>query len=228
VKSAAAPRDAEWQLRLPDSPKSGTAPRLYTESEMDEIKITGEPSAAGDRCKFTVDRPLAAGESAFFGSLQDVRFSPLAADLLALPGIESVLIADNTVTVDAAHPVDWPALKIGSVIRDHIRSGQPIVAREYFGELPSEGDLKWVIGDLLDRQINPAVAAHGGFVELIDVRRNNVYIRLGGGCQGCGAADVTLKQGIEKAIRDLVPRVGEILDTTDHAAGRNPYYSPSK
>ena len=195
---------------------------------MDEIKITGEPSTSGDRCKFTVDRPLLADESAFFGNAEDARLSPLAADLLALPGVESVLVADNTVTVSAVHPVDWPALKIGNVIRKHIQGGEPIVAPGYFEQLPSEGDLKWVIGDLLDRQINPAVAAHGGFVELIDVRKNNIYIRLGGGCQGCGAADITLKQGIEKAIRELVPRVGEILDTTDHAAGRNPYYSPSK
>lgn len=195
---------------------------------MDEIKITGEPSAAGDRCKFTVDRPLLPGESAFFGSREDAALSSLAGDLLALPGVESALIADNTVTVSAPHPVDWPAMGIGNVIRKHIRNGQPIVSAGYFEGLPSEGDLRWAIGDLLEREINPAVASHGGFVELIDIRRNNVYIRLGGGCQGCGAADVTLKQGIEKAIRDLVPRVGEILDTTDHAAGRNPYYSPSK
>ena len=195
---------------------------------MDEIKITGEPSNTGDRCKFTVDRQLLAEDSAFFGNAEDARLSPLAADLLRVPGLDSVLIADNTVTVSAVQPVDWPALGLGNVIRKHIRSGQPIVATEYFEAIPSEKDLKWAIGDLLDREINPAVAAHGGFIELIDVRKNNVYIRLGGGCQGCGAADITLKQGIEKAIRDLVPRVGEILDTTDHAAGRNPYYSPAK
>jgi len=195
---------------------------------MDEIRITGEPSAAGDRCKFIVDRALLPDDSAFFGNAGDTRLCPLAADLLSLAGVESVLIADNTVTVSALQPVDWPAMGIGNIIRKHIRGGQPIVSPAYFEDLPSERDLKWAIGDLLDRQINPAVAAHGGFVELIDVRKNNVYIRLGGGCQGCGAADITLKQGIEKAIRDLVPRVGEILDTTDHAAGRNPYYSPAK
>jgi Fe-S cluster biogenesis protein NfuA len=193
-----------------------------------EIKITGEPSATGDQCKFLVDRPLLPDESAFFAGASDARPSPLAGELLGIAGIESVLIADNAVTASASHPVDWPALGIGNVIRKHIRSGQPIVSGAYFEGLPSEGDLKWAIGDLLEREINPAVAAHGGYVELIDVRRNNVYLRLGGGCQGCGAADVTLKQGIEKAIRDLVPRVGEILDTTDHAAGRNPYYSPAK
>ena len=193
-----------------------------------EIKITGEPSASGDSCKFTVDRPLLPNESAFFANRSDASLSPLADELLGLAGVESVLVADNTVSVGAAHPMDWPALGIGNVIRKHIRSGQPIVSTSYFEDLPSEGDLKWAIGDLLEREINPAVAAHGGFVELIDVKKNNVYLRLGGGCQGCGAADVTLKQGIEKAIRDLVPRVGEILDTTDHAAGRNPYYSPAK
>jgi Fe-S cluster biogenesis protein NfuA len=193
-----------------------------------EIKITGEPSASGDRCKFTVDQPLLPNESAFFANRSEARLSPLADELLGLAGVESVLIADNTVSVSAAHAVDWPALGIGNIIRKQIRSGQPIVSASYFEDLPSEGDLKWAIGDLLEREINPAVAAHGGYVELIDVKKNNVYLRLGGGCQGCGAADVTLKQGIEKAIRDLVPRVGEILDTTDHAAGRNPYYSPAK
>ncbi|HYX22424.1 MAG TPA: NifU family protein [Thermoanaerobaculia bacterium] len=194
----------------------------------EEIRITGEPSRTGDRCAFTVDRPLFPGESAHFGDAASAGHSLLAAEILAIPGVESVLIADNMVTVSAAHAVDWPALGIGNVIRKHIRSGGPIVSEEYFRNLPAEGDLKWAIRDLLERQINPAVAAHGGYVELIDVRKNNVYLRLGGGCQGCGAADVTLKQGIEKAIRELAPVVGEILDTTDHAAGRNPFYAPSK
>ncbi|MGH9368965.1 MAG: NifU family protein [Thermoanaerobaculia bacterium] len=195
----------------------------------DEIKITGDPSTSGDRCRFVVDRPVLPDASAFFADSKEAhRHSPLAAELLSIPGIESALLAENAVTVATAHAVDWPALGIGHVIRKHLRSGVPIVAPAYFDTLPSEGDLKWAIGDLLEREINPAVAQHGGWVELIDVKKNNVYIRLGGGCQGCGAADVTLKQGIERAIRDLVPAVGEILDTTDHASGRNPYYSAAK
>ena len=192
------------------------------------VKITGEPSEQGDRCRFLVDRAVLPGESAFFGDPQAAETSPLAGELLKMPGVESVLIADNAVTVTASYGVDWPALGIGNVIRKHLGSGAPVVSPQYFEEIPAEGDLKWAIADLLNREINPAVAQHGGFVELIDVKKNNVFIRMGGGCQGCGAADVTLRQGIEKAIRGLVPRVGEILDTTDHAAGRNPYYSPSK
>ena len=195
----------------------------------DDIKIKGEPSTTGERCRFEVDRALLPDESAFFSDgAAAANVSPLAGELLAIPGVASVLIADNVVTLDAEYAVDWPALGVGNVIRRHLRSGAPIVARSYFESLPAEADLKWAIGDLLAREINPAVASHGGYVELIDVKKNNVYIRLGGGCQGCGAADVTLKQGIEKAIRGLAPSVGEILDTTDHAAGRNPYYSPAK
>jgi len=195
----------------------------------DEIRITGEPSSSGDRCRFLVDRPVLPDASAYFEDRDAAaRTSPLASELLGIPGVVSVLISDNVVTVNTAHPVDWPALGIGNVIRKHLRNGEPGVSADYFEGLPSEGDLKWAIGDLLEREINPAVAQHGGWVELIDVKRNNVYLRLGGGCQGCGAADVTLKQGIEKAIRGLAPSVGEIMDTTDHGSGRNPYYAPSK
>jgi Fe-S cluster biogenesis protein NfuA len=194
----------------------------------DEIQIRGEPLGAGESCRFTVDRPVLPGEAAFFAGAESAKSSPLAADLLALPGVTSVLIAEETVTLDAGDAIDWPALGAGNVIRKHLRAGRPIVSASYFDGLPSESDLKWAIDDLLSREINPAVATHGGWVELIDVKKNNVYLRLGGGCQGCGAADVTLKQGIAKAIRDLAPAVGEILDTTDHAAGRNPYYAPAK
>ncbi len=89
-------------------------------------------------------------------------------------------------------------------------------------------DLKTKVQQLIDSMINPAVAGHGGFVDLIDVKDNKVYLQMGGGCQGCGAADVTLKSGIERLIKEELPEVEEVLDTTDHASGANPYYAPSK
>ena len=76
--------------------------------------------------------------------------------------------------------------------------------------------------------INPAVAGHGGFVELVDVQDNRRLSAMGGGCQGCGAADVTLKSGIERLIKEELPEVVEVLDATDHASGSNPYYTPGK
>jgi len=92
----------------------------------------------------------------------------------------------------------------------------------------SATDLKEKVQTLIDTMINPAVAGHGGFVDLIDVKDNKVYLQMGGGCQGCGAADVTLKSGIERLIKEELPEVEEVLDTTDHASGTNPYYAPSK
>ena len=89
-------------------------------------------------------------------------------------------------------------------------------------------ELKTRVQELIDTMINPAVAGHGGFVELIDVTDNRVYLQMGGGCQGCGAADVTLKSGIERLIKEEIPEIEEVLDTTDHAAGSNPYYVPGK
>jgi Fe/S biogenesis protein NfuA len=89
-------------------------------------------------------------------------------------------------------------------------------------------DLKTRVQELIESMINPAVAGHGGFVELVDVQDNRVYLQMGGGCQGCGAADVTLKQGIERLIKEEIPEITEVLDATDHAAGSNPNYTPGK
>lgn len=91
-----------------------------------------------------------------------------------------------------------------------------------------EGELKERLQKLLDESVNPAVGMHGGYVELLDVKESTVYLRLSGGCQGCGMADVTLKQGIERLIFDEVPEVTEVLDVTDHGSGTNPYYTPGK
>lgn len=88
--------------------------------------------------------------------------------------------------------------------------------------------LAQAVQKVLDDEINPAVASHGGHVALLDVKDAVAYLQLGGGCQGCGMVDVTLKQGIEVRIREAVPAIREIVDTTDHAGGRNPYYQPSK
>jgi len=84
------------------------------------------------------------------------------------------------------------------------------------------------IRQLLDERINPQVASHGGHIALVDVKDDTVYIRLEGGCQGCGMADVTLKQGVVKEIQSLVPAITNVLDVTDHAGGTNPYFQPGK
>ncbi len=84
------------------------------------------------------------------------------------------------------------------------------------------------VREVLDSRINPAVAEHGGHIALVDVQDDTVYIRLEGGCQGCGMADVTLKQGVVTEIQAIIPTINSVLDVTDHAGGTNPYYQPGK
>lgn len=83
-----------------------------------------------------------------------------------------------------------------------------------------------VVDRLFREEINPMVARHGGKVELLDVQDATVVVRMMGGCQGCGMATVTLRQGIETALRQALPMVRGIKDITDHASGKNPYYAP--
>jgi Fe/S biogenesis protein NfuA len=80
------------------------------------------------------------------------------------------------------------------------------------------------VQEILDQEINPGVAAHGGRVSLTAVEDTRVYVRFGGGCQGCGQADVTLKEGVVATIQRQIPEITEVLDATDHEAGENPYY----
>ena len=94
-------------------------------------------------------------------------------------------------------------------------------------ENPNEGwqdPIARAVQEVLDRQINPGVGSHGGQVTLVEVKEGTAFMRFGGGCQGCAAVDVTLKQGVEKAIRSMVPAIQAIVDVTDHDAGANPYY----
>ncbi len=81
-----------------------------------------------------------------------------------------------------------------------------------------------IVEELFNTQINPAVAQHGGKVELIDVQDGVVVLRMMGGCQGCGMANVTLRQGIEASLKRAVPSIQGLKDITDHAAGTNPYF----
>ena len=92
---------------------------------------------------------------------------------------------------------------------------------------PNEGwqePLARAVQDVLDHQINPGVGSHGGMVSLVEVKEGTAYIRMGGGCQGCAAVDVTLRQGVVTAIRSAVPEISAVVDVTDHDAGTSPYY----
>ena len=81
------------------------------------------------------------------------------------------------------------------------------------------------VQQVLDDRINPSLAAHGGMVSLVDIQETRVVLSFGGGCQGCGMADVTMKEGVSAQLKQHIPEITEVVDATDHAAGHNPYYA---
>ncbi|MEA9356762.1 NifU family protein [Bacteriovorax sp. PP10] len=76
---------------------------------------------------------------------------------------------------------------------------------------------------LFDEQVRPALAAHGGNVEIVDIDNNQVFLRLQGGCQGCSSSNATLKEGIQTLIKQNFPEITDVIDLTDHETGENPY-----
>lgn len=88
-----------------------------------------------------------------------------------------------------------------------------------------KGDLADRVRHVLDTEINPAVAAHGGAINLVDVQGTEVFIEMAGGCQGCAMSRMTLRQGVERMVSQAVPEVTAIHDVTDHVSGENPYFT---
>lgn len=196
----------------------------------EEIKITAQIDPQGLKCKFLVDRPIYPQGSIYFSSKEKAKGAPFTEKLFEIENVKAIQFAINELTVTTAQAIDWkvPAKKIAELIRVQIRSGEPAIPLEFkFASMP-DGDTRKIVQEIFDNQINPTVAEHGGYVDLLDVKDHNIYLRMGGGCQGCGMADVTLRQGIEVAIRERIPDIANILDVTDHAGGTNPYYQPSE
>ena len=194
-----------------------------------EIAITGEPITDAT-CRFTVDRPVSPEKSFYFGSKEQAEGSAMAERIFAIDGVRGVQVSHNQVTVRKAGMDEWSVIgkQVGAAIRDFLSSGESAVSDKSRQAIPSADEIRERVQQVLDAEINPSMAEHGGMIRLIDVKDNVVYIQMGGGCQGCGQADVTLKFGIETAIRAAVDGVGDILDVTDHSGGRNPYYVPSE
>jgi Fe-S cluster biogenesis protein NfuA len=196
-----------------------------------EITITAEPVDT-TRCKFVVSKLLHAGGLRRFTSRDEANGSPLAEALFAIPsaGVSEVVVAGNVVTVIKTSPDPWQAVgrQVGQAIRAALASGTPPVAPKLTQGSVGDDELYERVATLFDEQVNPMVARHGGRVELIDVQDGAVLLRMSGGCQGCGMADVTLRQGIEGMLARFVPEVTGVVDVTDHSAGANPYFQGAK
>ncbi len=136
-------------------------------------------------------------------------------------GFEIIIASESAKLLEGAR-VDW----IETLNESGFKFDNPNLTP--IGAKPIGGPMAERVQQAIDQFVNPGVAQHGGHVTLVEVRENVVYIQMGGGCQGCGMASVTLSQGIERILRDQVPEIEAIQDVTNHQGGENPYYQASK
>ena len=194
------------------------------------VSIRAETSLADpDTCKFIVNRPLHPGGPFFFGNPARAAGSPLVERLFALPGVVNVLVAENVVTLCKEPTASWSGLKaaIGTAIRTQLLTGVPAILEmdAHTGtQGRSDAELNTVIQKLLDKEVNRSIASHGGKISIVKVRQGQLFIKMSGGCQGCASSQVTLRQGFEVMLKRVAPEIVKIVDATDHAAGKQPFY----
>ena len=200
-----------------------------TSAYSDDIRIKAKLDEQEFSCTFMVDRPVLAGLSCWAPDRESAeKYAPLAKGLFDLGGVAGVLIHDMTVTVirDPAENSDWAELSkaVGAELRAGLQAGVPALTQEFVDNISSEEDLRNTLQEVIDGELNPAIASHSGYISLNRVEGNTVFITMGGGCQGCAASAVTLRQGVHTSFREAAPCLGAILDETDHAAGKNPFF----
>jgi Fe-S cluster biogenesis protein NfuA len=189
--------------------------RTFTASNTDRIR----------RFVVEIDTPIAEPGRHRFASAEEARGQPVAEAVFAVPGIQEVIIEGNAILVLRQEDVAWEALedRVGYAISTALGFGGPSDAGDA-APPRSDDEIYEVVERVFAGDINPMVAQHGGRVELIDVQDATVVVRMMGGCQGCGMANVTLRQGIESQLRRMIPGLRGLRDITDHAAGTNPYF----
>lgn len=201
-----------------------------SESFGETIVIQGQLMAQKNVCKFTVSHPPVYMQGrAHCSSAAMAGSSPLLQALFELEGVRQVMVTEKSFTIEKTGEEPWPALgkKIGALIRSHAKPDTPLIADDEVHPAPNvrDGVIQRQVFDLIKTDINPLIASHGGFVDLDKVQNGVVYLKMGGGCQGCSAASMTLKMSIERIIYENVPEVNDIVDVTNHDAGANPYYT---
>jgi Fe/S biogenesis protein NfuA len=169
---------------------------------------------------------IQAGEWTYNLSLK-----PLAAadedDHIQYDGDLAIVVPEGDADALRGATVDWSDdLMRGGLTVDNPNTPSPAMGAPPPADL--SGPAAQRVMQVIEQQVNPAIAMHGGSAELVAVEDSTAYVRLGGGCVGCGMATVTLSQGIEVAITEAVPEIDNVIDVTDHASGTNPYYEAAK
>lgn len=189
------------------------------------VKFEIDPSQAG---RFYLNVRI-SNEEVNYKSAQEALRSPLASKIFGFPWTSEVTVAPEHLTVTKQNWVGWDVLAepLSDLIKEHVEQALdngPV--EENLKEL--EADLSDPqaerIQEIIETQINPQVASHGGHISLVGVKDDVVYIRMEGGCQGCAQSSLTLREGVVSTIKTTFPEIRDVIDVTDHASGQNPYF----
>jgi Fe-S cluster biogenesis protein NfuA len=218
-------------------PQASAAPASETEASAPEgdwldIEVVA-PGPDAATCQLRFSRPVSPPGTSLFETPGEAADWPAVRALLSIPGVHSVIGKGEALVIAKREATSWPEIleRVEGAIREAFdgapsapaaAASAPAAAKPM---APGEGGpLRERIERIIETEINPAVAAHGGVITLLDVQDTRVFIHMGGGCQGCAMSTATLKHGVEASLREQIPEITEILDTTDHAAGSNPYF----
>jgi len=188
------------------------------------IGVTAEP-VDELRCKFILSRSVHEAGVKKYSAAAEATESPVAEAVLEVDGISEVVVSGNVITaVRSESALPWSALEPQVRYAVNVGAERLDVSRAAVGGPMDDDAIFDAVEEIFRTQINPAVAQHGGRIDLIDVEDATLVVRLMGGCQGCGMANVTLRQGVEAAVRRMIPAVKGIRDITDHESGTDPYF----
>ena len=194
-----------------------------------DLEISFEEVAEdSDTCVLSVNRTLSHGNPTYYASAVEAQDNPLARKVLGVDALEAILVQASSLTL--LKPVDgepWSQVKeaVRKVVHDHFDSLDQALSSSDREMNVDEEELARQIQELIDAEVNPMVRSHGGVITVKAVHDRTLFIHMGGGCQGCAMSTATLKQGVSSVVLSKFPQIEQILDSTDHAAGANPYYA---
>lgn len=169
-----------------------------------------------------------------YANQTEAKFSLLGSKIFGFPWVDEITIGPNLVKIKRQDWVDWEVLAdpLCELIEEHFQHlegdsieenpDKPLYvpATKKKEDLSKEED---VLFQFLENEVNPQVAAHGGKINLVKFENGKVFLSMEGGCQGCGMAQVTLREGVETSLKENFDFVKEVVDTTNHSEGINPF-----
>ncbi|MEK6626903.1 MAG: NifU family protein [Bdellovibrionota bacterium] len=204
----------------------------------EELEILATPSQTATVCFFAASVSF-LDHKVDCHSSKEATGSALLSGLFEFPWVSEVAIDGNKLVVKKKDSGPWPenARQVGQLIRRLYKEGTPFFSSN-FVEALSDKDMPAIainnanvntelgkrIQQFLKEFVAPSLAAHGGYVTLVDVHSGTAFFYFGGGCQGCAQASITVKEGIERSLLQNIPEIKKVVDVTDHQRGDNPYY----